>query len=107
MLKVDEALKELQSKSYRDIQKETAYKWGSRAAASYKMLLSTPQEHKLARWTMSEEYQHEALEHAALIEDGAGTLVQEIYTAIKPFQDAAFKNMEQTFGQASQDEGTV
>ena len=37
MLKVKEAKKELSEKSYKEIQTETAYKWGSRACAAYEI----------------------------------------------------------------------
>ena len=77
MLDVKEALKELSEKSYKEIQIETAYKWGSRAAASYeKLLLATSKSEKLMLWTLGAEYYAEALEHASLIGDKAETLLK-------------------------------
>lgn len=65
-LKLDEATAELEDKTYEQIQIETAWKWGSRAVAAYK--LGDPQ---------AQEYEHEALEHAALVDD-SGQLIAEL-----------------------------
>jgi hypothetical protein len=56
MLKVDEASKELESKSYGQIQKETAWKWASRAAASFVNCKKAKKEEKLVFWTVAEEF---------------------------------------------------
>jgi hypothetical protein len=86
MLKVDEAQAELKVKTYDQIQEETAWKWGSRAAACFQNVVSG-QSDKLAAWTLAEEYYHEAVEHAALSTNDA--LVRQIRDAISPFQEKA------------------
>jgi hypothetical protein len=101
MLKLDEAVKEVKQKSYTEIQVETAWKWSSRACAMYIAVVEAPREQKLAFWTMSEEYAHEGIEHAALSGDNASVLLKEIQEAMKPYQDKAFNDMEATFGQVS------
>lgn len=72
---VDSAILELKTKSIMDIQKETAYKWASRSIASY----------KLGNNKDAEEYRHEALEHAALVDDSGG-LLKEISSEINKFR---------------------
>lgn len=57
---VGEGVKELEQKSLRDIQIETAHKWAGRACAA--MVLGRPIEE-------AAEYGHEAIEHAALSGD--------------------------------------
>ena len=103
-LKVKEAEEELDRESYVEIQGETAWKWGSRAAATYEKLIKAKKEFKLGLWTMAEEYYHEAVEHAALVEDEASDLVKDIQKAVRPYQDKAFKNMESTFDQDLEEE---
>jgi len=97
MLKVDDALKELAQKSYVDIQVETAWKWASRAAASYEAL-STEEDKKalLASFMMAEEYFHEAMEHAALARDNI--LLQSIVNAVSPYEEKAAAHIHETFG---------
>jgi hypothetical protein len=67
MIDVESAKEELQKKSLDEIQRETAYKWASRALAARELQLLN--DHN--------EYVHEALEHAALVEDD-GTFLLEI-----------------------------
>lgn len=57
---INDGMEELQSKSIRDVQRETAYKWCGRACAAAALGLDEGDVH---------EYAHEALEHAALCED--------------------------------------
>lgn len=92
MLKVDEASKELESKSYGQIQKETAWKWASRAAASYVNCKNAKKDEKLVFWTVAEEFYHEAIEHAALFE-GDETLVSTIRKEIHTYQESAAESM--------------
>ena len=66
MLNIKDAITELQEKSLDSIQRETAYKWASRAMAALE--LAHTNEQYLLDYS---EYQHEALEHAALVEDEA------------------------------------
>jgi hypothetical protein len=67
MLKIKEAKKELEEKSYRDIQEETAWKWSSRGAASYQNVLTAPRKEKMPLYLLAEEYCHEGREHAAIV----------------------------------------
>jgi len=77
MLKVKEAKEELSQTSYLEIQKQTAIKWASRAAASYDLALEEKDlSRKIAVFMVAEEYHHEAIEHAALYEDGGALLTQ-------------------------------
>lgn len=103
-LNVEEALEEIQTKSYREIQEETAVKWGSRAAASYQLVLSVPHQEKLIYWTLAEEYNHESIEHAALVEDETGLLVKQVQLAIKPYQERAVELLDAIFGVSGADE---
>lgn len=64
MVDLEAARKELKEKSLDQIQKETAYKWASRALAA-RELFDQDQQFILDY----NEYVHEALEHAALVED--------------------------------------
>lgn len=57
---IDNGLAELQEKTIREVQRETAYKWAGRACAAAMLNLDEGDVH---------EYAHEALEHAALCED--------------------------------------
>jgi hypothetical protein len=64
MIDVEAAKKEITTKSLNTIQKETAYKWASRAMAAKEMFSFNSQ-----FMLDYNEYVHEALEHAALVED--------------------------------------
>lgn len=89
MLKIEEASKELEKKSYAEIQEETAWKWASRAAASYaKCCECDAGTKRLVLWTVGEEYYHEAVEHASLVATKEG-LVKEIRDAVGPYQEDA------------------
>lgn len=66
MLDIEAAKKELQEKTLTDIQMETAYKWASRALACRELFEDNNQ-----LMLDYSEYMHEALEHAALVEDEA------------------------------------
>jgi len=90
MLKVEEAAKELEEKSYDQIQVETAWKWGSRAAACFKRSLeeNNTQEAFYALF-LGIEYLHEAVEHAALAEDTS--LLQAVKDAVVPLHEQALE----------------
>lgn len=64
MIDIEAATKEIKTKSLDTIQRETSYKWASRALAAQK-LFGTDNQFMLDY----NEYVHEALEHAALVED--------------------------------------
>jgi hypothetical protein len=91
MLNLEAAEKELSEKSYTDIQSETTWKWASRAAVAY--LASVDSEapgEKLAWYLQGTEYAHEAIEHAALIED-KGKVLSEVQTEIEPYATQAYE----------------
>jgi hypothetical protein len=92
MLKLKEAKKELEEKTYREVQEETAWKWASRAAASYQNCADAAKGNRLALWTIGEEFYHEALEHAALVE-GEDDLLKDIREAVHPYQEKAAESM--------------
>lgn len=83
MLDLETAFAELQSKSYAQIQRETAYTWASRAIVYWRELRKgNPSIARVVSLTrMAEEYEHEAREHASLVDDGCATLM-EIQTAL-------------------------
>jgi len=65
------AIQEILSKSEGQIQRETAYKWASRAMACYWLYGRSGD----MSWALrAEEYRHEAIEHAAVAEDDCRTL---------------------------------
>lgn len=71
VLNVLAAKRELQIKSLETIQRETACAWASRAIAAYELFAETGN----MRWLFeAHEYEHEALEHAALGPDDSALL---------------------------------
>jgi hypothetical protein len=66
---IADGLEELQKKTLRQIQVDTAYKWSGRACAAALM----------GRMDDAEEYAHEAIEHAAL--SGDDRLLAEVRRA--------------------------
>jgi hypothetical protein len=98
MLKLKDAKEELSKKCYAEIQEETAWKWASRAAASYENVLTEPQVGKIGVFLMAEEYYHEAIEHAALVDVGAKRLVAEVQQAVHPYANKAYEDVESSFG---------
>jgi hypothetical protein len=104
MLDLKQARAELNKKSYREIQEETAWKWGSRAAVSYEKVLEVSSEFKVATFVMAEEYYHEAIEHAALVEEGAAELIEDLQDQVRKYQDEAFAHLEKKFHQEIVDE---
>lgn len=83
------AQEEITSKSYADIQKETAMKWGARAIAAFQLAISKKDDQKqfVACMLHGEEYFHEAIEHAALVEDG-GSTTRAVQAVIEPYRIA-------------------
>jgi hypothetical protein len=67
------AREEMKGKTDQELEIETAWKWGARAAACYELFEST----KETNWLLkAEDYRHETLEHAALAKDNGETLVE-------------------------------
>ena len=93
-LKLDKAKEELKEKSYLDIQKQTAWTWASRAAVSYDLAIEEKDPHrKVAVFMVAEEYYHEAVEHAALYEDG-GKLLAKVDEELEPYRDRATADLQ-------------
>lgn len=89
MLNVEKALGEVKDKTEVQINTETAWTWGSRAAACYKLSNETNDVKEKEKWVrLGDAYRHESLEHAALAEDD-GKLVGEVYKALAPFRKPA------------------
>ena len=99
MLNLDKARKELEEKSYHDIQRETAWTWASRACVSYEFVLEAAKDQKVSAWTQAEEYAHEAIEHSSLVEHGAPGLLKEIQDAIMPYFHKAAEHIEEILKQ--------
>lgn len=94
MLDVKKAKDELSKKSYREIQEVTAWTWASRAAASYENVLTAESEAVIATLLLAEEYYHEALEHAALVDVGGSDLLNKIQDAVSVYSTAALTYVE-------------
>lgn len=70
-LQFPNALREVETKSDAAIERETALKWAGRAVACYHKFSAT----KKPEWRLrAQDYEHEAIEHAALVRDGGRTL---------------------------------
>lgn len=82
MLDVEKALKELQATTMAEIERATALTWGGRAVASFRLCARASEwEDRFRHFCEGETYRQEALEHAAMAEDGArllGSLESEI-----------------------------
>jgi hypothetical protein len=64
-LAVEEAMKEVRSKTGEEVDRETAPKWAARAVASYRLCAeATSIREKVERFSEGDDYRHEALEHA-------------------------------------------
>lgn len=71
-LDIEAALAEVQEKSEQQIESETAHKWAARAIACFQLHHTTGE----LRWLLrGNDNRHEALEHAALVEDGGATML--------------------------------
>jgi hypothetical protein len=96
MLNIEEAKKELKEKTYDEIQVATAWKWASRAAASFDKVSKIDREDKVATFILGQEYLHEAVEHASLAEDPG--LVFDIKREVDVYMQEALANIENRLG---------
>ena len=96
MLDLEKAKKELSEKNLQQIQTETAWTWASRSAVSFENCLTAEGSKKLACWSIGEEYYHEALEHAALVE--GEDVIGQVKQALEPYHEKAALDMDKTFG---------
>ncbi len=70
---VADADRELDAKGRKQLDEETAYKWGARAVAAYRRWEATKDPEWLAD---AESYYHEGVEHAALSDHDGGVLAR-------------------------------
>ncbi|MBI4393534.1 MAG: hypothetical protein HY556_07035 [Euryarchaeota archaeon] len=93
MLELEKAIVELQAKSMEEIERETAMKWGSRAAASYTLVGRevTPGA-RFKRFYEAENFRQEAFEHASMVEDD-GALLQSIRKEVEEHRSAALTRL--------------
>lgn len=91
MLKIKDAKEELSTKSYNQIQTETAWRWASRAAAMFEIVLAGPNENKGYHLSVANSFFSEAVEHAAEV---SSALVQEVMDQVNPYQATADAHIE-------------
>ena len=96
MLNIEEAKKELRKKTYDEIQVETAWKWASRAAASFENVLKMDREDKVSAFVVAQEYLHEAVEHASLAEDPS--LVLDVKNEVDAYVYRAIDDITESLG---------
>lgn len=94
MLNLEKARKELEEKNYFEIQKDTAWAWASRSCVSYDFVLEASKDQIVAAYVVAVEFEHEAIEHSALVEKSSSTLLKEIQEAIRPHQEKAIECIE-------------
>ncbi len=95
LIDIEKGLAELKAKTMIDIEKATSITWGGRAAASYRLSREAASvTERLTRFYEGETFRGEAMEHAAMVEDG-GTLLRGVHDEIdverKPALDALNK----------------
>lgn len=81
MLDLEKARKELSEKTLSEIQKATAWTWASRAVVSFENVLLADKEKKVSVFMAGQEYLHEAIEHASLVDDSSD-FVDQIRMAV-------------------------
>lgn len=87
--KVEESAEELEKKSYNTIQEETAWKWASRAASSYESVKTAyTTDRKVELYLLAQEYEHEAIEHAALVD--STRILEEVRDMLNSYQAKAW-----------------
>lgn len=94
MLDVEKAKKELAEKTLSQIQRDTAWTWASRAVASFENVLDAENEKKVSLFICGQEYYHEAIEHASLVDEAEPDFVLEIKLAIMESLAEAIGNLD-------------
>ena len=85
---IDKAWEELSKTNIHAIQKETAFKWGARGGAAYRQYLKT----KDPKWLFDgDEYYHESIEHAALVEHKEPAILRKIKSVVLPLREKAHR----------------
>lgn len=91
MLDLDSARKELTEKSYTEIEEHTAWTWASRACVVYQFISESSNEDEFNLCMLAEDYYHEAIEHAALVEGKGPELLKEVIEAITPYREKVYE----------------
>jgi hypothetical protein len=92
---VQEAIEELKSKTYQQIEQETGKKWGDRACACFWFASQEKDASKRAHLLMeAEAYKEEAIEHSAKAQDKGFKTLTEVSGKIEKYQDLAEKETE-------------
>ncbi len=93
---IEKGLKELREKSIVEIERATAITWGGRAAASFRLSreAATPAQ-RVQRFHDGETYRGEAMEHAAMAEDG-GALLRAIHDEVEAERGPAQEALNRT-----------
>lgn len=91
---IEKGLKELREKTIVEIERATAITWGGRAAASFRLSreAATPAE-RVQRFHDGETYRGEAMEHAAMAEDG-GALLRAIHDEVEAERGTASEALQ-------------
>ncbi len=93
---VEAARQELQEKSMEEIQVDTAKKWAARAHVAFEIASyfgAEDRDNAIGWFHVGEEYRHEALEHAALVEsEESDGLLQAVRDLLNPVRDAAIES---------------
>ena len=93
---VEAARRELQEKSMEEIQIDTAKKWAARAHVAFEIAAyfgAEDRDNAIGWFHVGEEYRHEALEHAALVEsEESDGLLQAVRDLLNPIRDAAIES---------------
>lgn len=98
LIDIEKGLKELGEKTIRDIERATSITWGGRAAASYRLSReATAVPERLKRFYEGETYRGEALEHAAMTEDG-GALLRNVHDEVEAERAPALEALKKALG---------
>ncbi len=95
MLNVEAAKEEILSKPFKVIQAETAYKWASRAAASYELVLTAADNDLMRLMIMASDFLGEAREHSSEV---GPELLKAINDKVHPYMQAAWKHVDNKNG---------
>lgn len=87
---VEEALKEVTSKTKQEIEIETARKWAARAIACHQLMHQAKKMHDKLKWAdLADDFRQEAMEHAAVADDDGVTLADVTKAMNKVKEEAA------------------
>ena len=90
MLDIKKAKKDLLEKGYTQLAVITAWTWASRAAAMFEFI-DEHQNPTVGMLLTAEDFYHEALEHAAVVEPGGPELLKQVIDTLKPYREKTDK----------------